>query len=95
MRPSKCAKIAVRIAVLAVCTEPLAIKQRRFQSVIVTAAYVSSLIHNDTGQMLPDSIAHDSRLSVIDEEAFFGGRSGDMHKEAFRTTGEITVARER
>ncbi len=79
------AKVREIFAVLAVWTEPDAIRQRRLKLIEVAAHDIWVLIYYQPRQVLPHSAAHDSRLAVICGESFFQQDSRDVPTKSFRT----------
>lgn len=70
------------------------VSKHRFETIVVAALHVNSLIRGQACKMLPDTLTHDAGFSVIGGKALFAQDCGDVKREAFRVAGEIPSARE-
>ena len=65
-----CAKLGMAFAILALRPQPNTVGEGRLKPVEVSAPYIRSLIHHQTGEMLPHALAHDASLAMMNLETF-------------------------
>ena len=87
------AEMRMRVAVLAIRTQPDAVGQRRFQTIEIGAAGVDSLVGDQAGQLLADGLAHDSRFAVMHGKTVFMKDRGDVGGESLHASFEFFPAR--
>jgi hypothetical protein len=71
-------KMRMTRAILAFGTEPDAIRERGFESVVVTSNDIQVVVGDQACQMLPYALPHDSRLPMIHSEAFLDQNRSDV-----------------
>ena len=76
-----CAEVGHAGAVLALRAMPYAVAQDRFELVIIIPGDIDLLIDHHSGGPLPDSLAHDPRLVVLDVESLVERDRGDVGRE--------------
>jgi len=89
------AEVRPPIAILTLGPAPDTIRQHRFQLIKVTPHDVHFFVGDKSGQMLPHTLPHHSRLAVIHSQTLFLQDSAYRHIEPFDTPCKIVVSRKR
>jgi hypothetical protein len=85
-------KMWMRLLVLTGRTVATTVFQDRLQAVKIGTSDIFPAIDDDSRQMLPNAFSHNSRFSMVHDEALFGDGGSDVHKKAFRAAGKVGVA---
>src|SRR5579862_88557 len=81
------------LTVLTLWAKVHAVRQCRFKPIEINPHDVHALIHNKTRQLLPYSLAHDARLTVIHGKTFFTHYGGNMRGEPINTLSKLLATR--
>jgi hypothetical protein len=82
-------------AILALGTEPHAIRKCGLESVVVSSDHIQVPVGDQSRQILPHALPHDSRLPMIHAEAFIVQNRGDVYCEALDSSFQYFVSGER
>jgi hypothetical protein len=82
------AKVRDPLAVLRFGPETSAVGQHRFQYLKIAPTRINLLVHDDTGETLSYTSAHDSHLIMVHAEAFLKSNGRCMRREALDTAAE-------
>jgi hypothetical protein len=88
-------EVVVIRPILITCAMPNAVRQYSLQSIVVRSRHVQSLVHDDARKPLANPMLHDTRLSVMDGEAFLHDRGAHMMAESFDDSMELAISGKR
>jgi hypothetical protein len=77
-RPEMRPKTGMRVAVLTLRAQPGAVGERRLETVEVGPYDIHALADGQSGQMLPNALAHDAGLAVIHGETLLVKNRGGV-----------------
>jgi hypothetical protein len=81
-----CPEVGMRIAVLALRTKPDAVGQDGLETIEIRSPDVHALVGDQTSQVLPHTLSHDTRLAVMHRETLFDENGRDVSREALHAS---------
>jgi hypothetical protein len=85
-------EIVVSFEVLAFGSVANTIREDRLQTVNLFALHIQMVIDHNSGEALPQTLAHDASLTVIDAESLFQEDSRNAGFEPLDTSHENLIA---